>query len=135
MCVDAYWYGDGSQFSIDRLVEKRIHKSGWIEPRTIINEISSHRCIAVFTSQWESGPITLFEALSVGVPVVCRSIDAFTCYGLGDGTNPEQLSQRIVEINSKPNLNLIATQQQKMILKNLPKSQTSELRLLYDQDD
>ena len=132
LTVEAFWYGDGSQFSLKKLNDMQITKSGWLESKTIFNQISQMGCVAVFTSKWESGPITLFEALSTGVPVVCRSIDAFACYGLGDGSTPEDLSKRIIEIHSNGDLRLIARDQQKTVESNLPKSETETLCHIYN---
>ena len=134
LIVDAIWYGDGTQFSLDRLSNKGIKISGWLDPDQIFTQISRNRSIAVFTSHWESGPITLFETLSVEVPVVCRSIEAFDCYGLGDGETPEALSNKILMLNSEPNLNLIAVNQRKLLESKLPKPETLKLHSLYNGD-
>ena len=129
---NAKWFGDGTQFSQEVLEDNGILKTGWLEQDQIFREIKHNRSIVVFTSGWESGPITLFEALSTGIPVVCRSIDAFGSYGLGDGETPESVANRIIELNSQTNFKKIARDQLHNVKSNLPVSQTKLLFDLYD---
>jgi glycosyltransferase involved in cell wall biosynthesis len=126
------WYGDGTQFPETELLKSGIQKRGWMEQDEIFRELQGKRVVAVLTSRWESGPITLFEVLNAGIPVVCRSIDAITGYGLGDGDSPKELAQRIIRIDSSIDLSSLAAQQFETVLKNLPDSQFSKLTELYD---
>ena len=46
-----------------------------------IKKFENNFSASCITSSWESGPLTLFESLSAGMPVICRSIPAIDIYG------------------------------------------------------
>jgi glycosyltransferase involved in cell wall biosynthesis len=128
---ESCWYGDGTQFPKKIFHENEIKLRGWQDQQVILEEIKSKRTVAVFSSRWESGPITLFEVLTSGVPVVCRSIEAFQTYGLGDGDSPKDLALQVLELNATQDLSKIATLQLENIWRSLPNSQTLMLERLY----
>ena len=129
--INFEWYGDGTKFPASSMTDAGIILKGWVEPSQIFGDISKKRSIAVFTSRWESGPITLFECLASGIPVVCRSENVFIGYGFKDGETPEKLVDRILEINSNRDLRVVAVEQREALIKKLPTSETLSLLDLY----
>jgi glycosyltransferase involved in cell wall biosynthesis len=74
------WIGSGDEDLTDALEASGIRVISWMKQGDIWNPKMNigATCIA---SSWESGPLTLFESLRAGRPVICRSIEAIDLYG------------------------------------------------------
>lgn len=73
------WIGDGDAVMLQKLQQSGVIVTGWIE-NVAIESLIQNSCATIISSRWESGPLTLFEALRSGSPVLCRPIQAFEEY-------------------------------------------------------
>jgi len=84
------WIGSGDSNLITHLKESNIEVIPWMQQEDIWK--SNMQIVATcIPSSWESGPLTLFESLSAGYPVICRSIPSLTLYGFQTFDSPAQL--------------------------------------------
>ena len=72
------------------------HGQIWGEPFTPI--------AVLITSAWESGPLTLFESIQNGVPVISRSFDAIQYYGFESFLTPTSFGLEIDNFLINPNI-------------------------------
>jgi len=56
----------------------------------------------IITSKWESGPLTLYQSLDEGTPVVVRSAHYSDMLGISAGDSPEKLSQMCSRLSNDP---------------------------------
>ncbi len=75
------------------------HSQIWGEPFTPI--------AVLITSAWESGPLTLFESIQNGVPVISRSFDAVQYYGFESFHTPTSFGREIDNYLIDPNIRKI----------------------------
>lgn len=78
--VKCTWYGVGEKPLVQALVNAGVTVSGWAE-KSHVRQNSQNYSMSVITSAWESGPLTLIDSISSGIPVICRSIEAIDMYG------------------------------------------------------
>jgi glycosyltransferase involved in cell wall biosynthesis len=79
--VEFYWIGDGDFNLKTNLIEKNVKVINWVQSKAIHN-IYPQFDVILITSLWESGPLTLFEALDCGKPVILRKNKAHQMYGV-----------------------------------------------------
>ncbi len=85
------------------------HSQIWGEPFTPI--------AVLITSAWESGPLTLFESIQNGVPVISRSFDAVQYYGFQSFNTPSSFGREIDNFLIDPEIRKIRfLEQQRNIL-------------------
>lgn len=91
------WIGEGDEDLTKMLIESKIKIYQWMDRGELWNsrfEISGS-CIP---SSWESGPLTLFESLESGYPVVCRAIPSLDIYGFQTFKTPESFGVAIKQM-------------------------------------
>lgn len=74
------WYGTGDKSLILALKNAGVTVTGWTNDTQLRKQLPFFS-VNVITSAWESGPLTLIESISIGTPVICRSIEAIDVYG------------------------------------------------------
>ncbi len=74
------WVGTGDSHLIRALENSTVKVSSWLSKEEIWS-FEKNLAATCITSSWESGPLTLFESISAGLPAICRSIDALDLYG------------------------------------------------------
>jgi glycosyltransferase involved in cell wall biosynthesis len=90
------WIGSGDKELTYLLENRGLVITPWMESKSIWR--SDKGVIAsCITSSWESGPLTLIESLSAGVPVICRSIAAIDLYGFATYSSPSAFSSALKE--------------------------------------
>lgn len=67
----------------------------WKRPEHLIEEIARAEA-TIITSAWESGPMTFYESLMAGTPVLMRDIDAVSMYSFQKYLTPESFSSGIL---------------------------------------
>jgi len=89
------WIGDGSYDSKKKLEEAGVLITGWLDQNIAYKEIANAD-IAIFTSEWEAGPSTIFEAIASGIPVCARNFPSIRGIGLPVAATPEALAEMSV---------------------------------------
>lgn len=79
--VDFTWVGDGDASLRQRILEAGHHVTGWVDQESAHSLIANAH-VYLHTAAWEGEPITVIEALVMGVPTVVRSIAALDPFEL-----------------------------------------------------
>ncbi len=91
------WIGGGDDREVRRLQQRGIRVTGWL-PRAEARSRVGDATVYIHTAAWESGPVSVEEARSAGVPTVVRSIPSMVSLGFPDGVDtPRQMVMRIGE--------------------------------------
>jgi glycosyltransferase involved in cell wall biosynthesis len=88
------WIGSGDLKLKLLLTNAKIHVIAWMKKDEIWAGRNDYIASCI-PSSWESGPLTLFESLSVGMPVICRSIPALDIYGFLTFQNPKDFARAV----------------------------------------
>ena len=67
----------------------------WLSQDSVANFLRSSSLLLV-TSAWESGPLTVYESLSFGTPVVWRNIPANGFLGWNHGNTSEEVALTVL---------------------------------------
>lgn len=92
------WIGSGDTSLINALNDIGIRVIPWMEQAEIFKPKMKLNATCI-TSAWESGPLTLFESLKAGLPVLCRSIEATDIYGFPTFATSQDFSNAVNLIN------------------------------------
>jgi glycosyltransferase involved in cell wall biosynthesis len=92
------WIGSGDLDLIQLLENANVEVVSWMK-KDEIWEFKNNFSASCIPSSWESGPLTLFESLSAGVPVICRSIPALDIYGFLTYKNSKDFAKAIREVS------------------------------------
>ncbi len=69
--IPALFVGEGPAEAAIRAANPEAEIRGWVKPAEVANLIRSEARVLVAPSQWpETGPLTIYEAMAVGVPVI-----------------------------------------------------------------
>jgi glycosyltransferase involved in cell wall biosynthesis len=91
------WIGSGDLDLIQLLQNANVEVVSWMK-KDEIWEFKNNFSVSCIPSSWESGPLTLFESLSAGMPVICRSIPALDIYGFLTYKNSKDFAKAIREV-------------------------------------
>lgn len=95
--IEFIWIGDGDYEEKKNLTNAGVAITGWLGKEDLKRELSSAD-LAMFTSEWEAGPATLYESLENNVPVCLRNFPATIGLGLPIADSPEALGQMAIDI-------------------------------------
>lgn len=68
------WIGGGCSAGEAQLRGAGIEVTGWLPREKVLEHLMSDVDIYLHTAAWEGTPITLLEAATLGIPIVCRRI-------------------------------------------------------------
>lgn len=74
---DFIWIGGGEKCFADTLKKAGVHVTGWLS-RDGVEECLASADLYLHTALWEGAPLSIFEAASIGVPVVARQSPPFS---------------------------------------------------------
>ncbi len=98
--VEATWVGMGRKSDSKLFHANDISTVEWTSQKQMQKKYAESD-LFLMTSAWESGPITIFEALSCGLPVMLRKIPASEFYGLELSATPQAMALKIIELSSQ----------------------------------
>lgn len=94
--LDARWIGDGD----DRVAKLRLERSG-IPASGWLSSFDAHKALGqagvyLHTARWEGFPVSILEAIELGVPVIAREVPTLTGAIATPGiTTPEEMAQAV----------------------------------------
>lgn len=91
------WIGSGDSDLSSMLENSNVKVIPWMRQDDIWNTETKFLATCI-PSSWESGPLTLFESLSAGYPVICRDIPALNLYGFQTFHSPTDFAQGLERI-------------------------------------
>ena len=97
LCTKIVWIGSGDLDLKQSLKNAKVEVVSWMK-KDEIWKFENNFSASCITSSWESGPLTLFESLSAGMPVICRSIPAIDIYGFSTYKNSKDFARAIREV-------------------------------------
>lgn len=71
--VPARWVGDGDGHHRERLLDAGVSVTGWRPRREALNHVRASG-VYVHSSAWDAAPLSLLEAISMGVPSIARRV-------------------------------------------------------------
>ena len=86
--IEWHWLGDGEPSLRQDLISAGVRVSGWLSKTDLSKRLENIQVI-VITSLWDAGPITLYLAVGLGIPVVIRDFPAGKILGLNHGLTVE----------------------------------------------
>lgn len=95
--VSFTWIGAGDSRLADELVRADVEVTGWLDQQSVWDRMAG-ASVYVHTAVAEGFPLTVLDAAALEVPMVLRSIDAFSEFAeerLGD---PDQVAQAVLEV-------------------------------------
>ena len=69
--ITAVWVGGGDAHSVEVLEQSGVEVTGWL-PRPAALDVMSSCDLYLHTALWEGFPVSIMEAVGLGLPVVCR---------------------------------------------------------------
>lgn len=69
--IEFEWIGDGDPRARSLLRRAGVHVTGWLDRDAALRRIAG-ACVYLSTSGWEGMPVSVLEAMFLGVPVLCR---------------------------------------------------------------
>ncbi|MBX3195270.1 MAG: glycosyltransferase [Microbacteriaceae bacterium] len=131
--LDARWIGDGDRMSRLRLERSGIPSSGWL------SSFDAHRALGqagvyLHTARWEGFPLTILEAVELGIPVIAREVPTLAGAIATPGiTTPAQMAAAVDELlaggDTARHQNLAAWQRR--LSANTPQQQARALAAAY----
>jgi len=109
------WVGSGEHKLRKELESAGIVTVPWRNQSQIWNDNGVPVALLI-TSAWESGPLTLFESIQNGVPVISRSFDAVQYYGFKSFDTPISFGLEIESFLTNPNIHRIRFREQQRAL-------------------
>lgn len=132
--VDARWIGDGDDASARRRLEiDAIPVSGWL-PSFEAHRALGQAGVYLHTAQWEGFPVSILEAIELGVPVIAREVPTIAGAIATPGLQtPEQMAAAAEELllggEEARQANLAAWHD--VLAANTTEQQHESLRALY----
>lgn len=108
--INLIWVGGGDQILIDELESAGIYVTGWVSKEEVISFMKNSYSL-IITSAWEAGPATLYEALSLDLPIAARSIPSTQVLGFNTFSTPKDLAIE-VQLLKNPSYSLERYNQQ-----------------------
>lgn len=93
--VEVFWIGGGTSKERRDLENAQVQIVEWLSQDSVANFLRSSSLLLV-TSAWESGPLTVYESLSFGTPVVWRNIPANGFLGWNHGNTSEEVALTVL---------------------------------------
>lgn len=94
-----FWIGEGDLKLAKALVSNNVKIIPWQNKEDIWKNSQNMNCTLI-SSKWESGPLTFYESLSNGIPVIVRDIPAFDFMEFPKATTPNEFSLLIKKISN-----------------------------------
>ncbi|WP_439530942.1 glycosyltransferase [Pannonibacter sp.] len=76
--IEVTWVGGGDPILSRELMRAGVKVTGWVSEQDVLNHLSASD-VYLHTAAWEGFPMTVVEAAAAGIPVLLRSIPAFSC--------------------------------------------------------
>jgi len=100
--VDITWIGSGEAEREERLRGRRIDVTGWLS-REEANRRLAQASVYLHSAAWEGFPMTILEAVQIGVPVVMRDIPVMQ--DVPDSvkaSSPQEATRMVADIVADP---------------------------------
>ena len=79
--LDFRWLGDGDEALRGELADANVTVSGWLPRQGVLDELRNAH-VLLHTAAWEAAPLSLLEAVAVGLAPVVRDIPAMRSLGM-----------------------------------------------------
>ena len=136
--LDARWIGDGD----DRIARARLERAG-IPATGWLSSFDAHRALGqagvyLHTARWEGFPVSILEAIELGIPVIAREVPTMAGAIATPGiSTPEQMAAAAEELlhggDTARHANLAAWQRR--LEMNTPERQARALEASYRRPD
>lgn len=70
--IDFIWIGDGNIALKNRLTDSGVQVTGWMTKEKVLSRLSASD-LYLSTSRWEGLPVSMIEAMSLGLPLIAAS--------------------------------------------------------------
>lgn len=137
--VKIIWIGDGEPVYLESLRTAGVEVLGWLAKSELFRYMASANLI-LSTSTWEGLPLTLTEALALGIPVVATdcvgNVDAVQ-HGVNGflATDLRQICFFVQQIIESPSLQILLSKGAVNLCKNkfLPSEYARKIELFYEE--
>lgn len=133
VALEALWVGAGDEVDVQDLRSKGISVSGWLPRSEAVQQLAG--CdVYVHTARWEGFPISVLEAVAVGLPVLVRTIPAFAHLPASvQASSPAMFAQGVQAIMSGASVENRAVWRRCMS-EHRPDGQARRLKEVYEKD-
>jgi len=128
--IEWHWLGDGQPASRHNLESAGVHISGWLSKANLRQRLEDIRVILI-TSLWDAGPITLYLAISLGIPVIIRDFPAGKILGLDHGWTVEEFSSSLESLMESQQYETIASAQRNRVLELMKENSPRKIADVY----
>ena len=112
--IDVTWIGGGAATPSKDFEDAGIEVLEWLQPNSITKVLKNSH-LSLITSAWESGPLTVYESLSSGTPVVWRNIGANRFLNWDHGNTPNEVAETVMDFLNLRKLDLLRDQKSSII--------------------
>ncbi|MGV4981890.1 glycosyltransferase family 4 protein [Streptomyces sp. NRAIS4] len=126
-----FWLGDGEPAHRERLERAGVTVTGWLDHRAL-QGVLAQADVYAHTALWEGAPMTLLEAVGLGLPIVARRIPALESLGLpGLVDTPGELAAVAVASLTDGPGEAAEERMAELVLEHSPDRQRAMLRYVY----
>jgi hypothetical protein len=128
--IEWLWLGDGSSAFRNDLEAAGIEISGWLPEIELSERLQKIRIILI-TSLWDAGPITLYLAVSQGIPVMVRDFPAGKILGFQHGRNLNEFCKSLQILIDSQQFESFALEQHNRISRIMVENYSKEIGDIY----
>lgn len=115
------WVGDGDVAMKRRLIEAGVSVTGWLGRDELMTTLDTAFCY-VHSARYEGFPLSVLDAAARDLPIVARSIPAFTGVNILQGESAEGVAEIIHTLLTEPSRFVNALEMSRGLLKIMNKS-------------
>jgi glycosyltransferase involved in cell wall biosynthesis len=131
--TSAEWIGDGDAAARSRLEADDIRVSGWIATPAVHHGIAA-AAVYLHTARWEGFPVSILEAVELGIPVLAREVPTLAGATATPGIlTPQQLADAAARLldGGEPARRRNLAAWRHTLAENTPEHQADALKLAY----
>lgn len=129
--ADWMWLGGGDREGEDALRAAGVDVTGWLDHEELLERLADAQ-VYLHTAAWEAAPISIFEAATLGLPLVVRGIPPLASLDLpGLAGSVKDLAEGIARLRSWDCWDAAQAASLELAARHSPESQARHLNLAY----
>jgi glycosyltransferase involved in cell wall biosynthesis len=126
------WIGDGDPHYRDTLESAGVEVTGWLNQGDLRQKLTSSS-IYFHSAAYEGYPLSVLEAVAIGLPVVVRDLPCFSGSGLATVNSPEAALETMRgALSDVETMNRLISASRQLNSHHTPEAQVDALRKAYD---